>query len=267
MITPLILFLAFSLWTLFHWQDLPSLLRDESETDQWPISIHHTATPLRIAVVTSAFTVFCVLLYGVTYYLVSDYTNVVAAGYLTVTLLISAHFLPFVSGLCSFVRYFFQRHLFFPALPSHQEDHIIRSLMTKAEAYGHVGAEIENLHNKLKDRFRGGVHALNVASLKNEYAEVCQEVRQLRHRRLTTDEALQSANQPQLKFHLYSCYRLLTRLTLSTHWSGRERRRAFRSLGYSVNASDGDIYARLRRLKHVLVHIFTHNRRHHRQSR
>ncbi|NIB39645.1 hypothetical protein HBA55_08615 [Pseudomaricurvus alkylphenolicus] len=258
MLTVTIIFLAFTLWTLFHWQTLPELLTNESEGEPWPLSIHHTATPIRLVVMTLIYAGWSYFLLYVMTSLLENIMTPERASWLALALLIGAHFFPYLSGLCSFVRYFFQRHLFFPSLPSHQEDQIIGVLMGQAVKGGNLRKEIKHLQKLLKQEFRSPIHAFNLVGLRNEHKLVRQEYKSLRRKGVLKQRELDEWERQLLNFHLYSCYRLLTRITLARYWAGRDRRRAFRELGYLIKIGDGDIYAKARRLKYALWNILLH---------
>ncbi len=250
MLISLAIFLAFTLWTLFHWQELPELLKNESANERWPLSIHHTATPLRLIAITLLHSAFNIVVFYVVHKVVSTIWDSPLSPWLTLALLLTLNFVPYGSKLVAYVRYFFQRHVFFPALPSHQEDAIIKTLMDQAEHDANTISEINRLHDLLKRQFRGYLHAINLRSLKDERSLVRREFKQMRFRGMLEADQLTPIEVQQLRFHLYSCYRLLTRLILSKHWSGKERRRAFRNIDYTINIGDGSFYAQCRRLKH-----------------
>lgn len=260
-----IFFLAFALWTLFHWQELPELLKNETADEQWPLSIHHTATPSRLITITLLFSVFSYSLLKLLNLLISLVMPAalsVWTPWICVGLLIAAHFTPYLSGISSYVRYYFQRHLFFPSLPSHQEDTIIDTLMSQAEKEKGLTKEVQHLQDLLKDQFKATIHVFNLVSLKREHKLVRREFKKMRHKGLLENEQLSSTEQQQLRFHLYSCYRLLTRITLARYWAGRDRRRAFRNLGYTINTGDSDLYSKCRRLKYSVSHYLLHREKH-----
>ncbi len=258
MLVPTVVFLAFSLWTLTHWQELPELLKNESADERWPLSIHHTATPIRLITVTAIYCLFCFALMSVVKNGLAVLIDVNLATWFAPGLLITLHFLPYSSRLSSYVRYLFQRRLFFPSLPSHQEDAIIDTLMKQATQHENHAEEIQHLHQLIKAQFKTTVHVFNLTSLKNEKKLVRREFKKIRHRGLLENPDMNEFEQQQLRFHLYSCYRLLTRMTLARFWAGRERRKAFRDMGYSINIGDGDIYSKCRRLKYSLNHYLLH---------
>ncbi|HEB29008.1 MAG TPA: hypothetical protein ENI05_14865 [Porticoccus sp.] len=260
MLLPTLIFLSFAFWTLFHWQELPELLKNESEDDKWPLSIHHTATPIRLVLVTTIYMAFSYSLLFVLNSLLKLEISPSYSPWLAIVILICAHFTPYMSGLCSFIRYFFQRHLFFPSLPSHQEDYIISTLMTKAHHSTGLCNEIKHVHTLIKQEFNSGLHVFNLVALKQEKQLVRYEFKKIRNKGLLEKTVLIESDRQQLEFHLYSCYRLLTRITLARFWSGRDRRRSFRDMGYVVSATDGDIYAKSRRAKYILIHMFSHKK-------
>ncbi|GAB3112871.1 hypothetical protein G8770_18800 [Aestuariicella hydrocarbonica] len=262
MLLPTILFLAFCLWTLFHWQTLPTLLKNESEEEHWPLSIHHTATPARMVIMTLLYTLFSYSLLFILSRILMLFLSAALAPWVALAILIGSHFAPYMSGLCAYVRYFFQRHLFFPSLPSHQEDSIIRTLMSQAPEGKTTAKEISYLHNLIRGEFKA-IHAFNLMALKNEGQLVKREFKKMRLSGLIENETPTPDEQQQMRFHLYACYRLLTRITLARHWAGRDRRRAFRRLGYTINTGDGEIYARCRRLKHAITQLVLHRGHHH----
>lgn len=258
MLLPTLLFLSFTTWSLFHWQTLPKLLKNETEDERWPLSIHHTATPTRLLIVTLSYAGLSVFLLNIMTTCLSKITDYQWLGWISAGLLIGLHFAPYSSRVSSYFRYFFQRHLFFPALPSHQEDAIIETLMNKTGEKDSIANEVLHVQKQIKFQFKNTIHAFNLMSLKNERRLVKREFKKIRHRGLLNNPTLSEAEQQILRFHLYSCYRLLTRMTLARYWSGRDRRRAFRGLGYSINIGDGDIYARCRRLKFSVSHYLLH---------
>jgi len=258
MLLPTILFLTFTLWALFHWQSLPALLKNETEEEHWPLSIHHTATPSRLVIITLVYSVFSFcLLYSVSKFL-SMFLDPKLAPWVALAVLLAAHVTPYLSRLSAYVRYFFQRHLFFPSLPSHQEDSIIRTLMSQAPKDKNLAHEIEYLHELLKKEFKSTVQVINLVGLKNEGKLVKFEFKKMLHQGLLTNADPTVDEQQQMRFHLYSCYRLLTRMTLARYWAGRDRRKAFRRLGYTINTGDGEIYAKCRRVKHSFTHNILH---------
>lgn len=258
MLLPTILFLAFTLWALYHWQSLPALLKNETEEEHWPLSIHHTATPIRMVVITLLYTAFAFCLLFTVSRMVGLFLSPTLAPWVALVILLAAHFTPYLSQLSGYVRYFFQRHLFFPALPSHQEDSIIRTLMSQAPKDKNLAHEIEYLHRLLKKEFNGTVHAINLVGLKNEGKLVKFEFKKMQHQGLLENTNPTDDEQQQMRFHLYSCYRLLTRMTLARYWAGRDRRKAFRQLGYTINTGDGEVYAKCRRMKHSFTHHVLH---------
>lgn len=254
MLLPILLFLVFSLWVLLHWHTLPGLLRTSSDQETWPLSIHHTATPLRLAVIVVCYAAFAVFLLLVLTMLLELLLPREYAPWVALVLLIGAHFAPYLGRLSAYVRYLFQRHLFFPALPSHQEDAIIRTLMAQAPRDRQLAEEIEHLHDLIRREFGSTIQVMNLVSLKNEALLVQSEVRKMRHQGLLDKGDLGEEEEQQMRFHLYSCYRLLTRMTLARYWAGRDRRQAFRRMGYMINAADGEVYATCRRVRHWLTH-------------
>jgi hypothetical protein len=258
MLLPTTLFLTFGLWTLFHWQELPKLLRDETSDERWPLSIHYTATPVRLITVTSLYAVMSFLLLKSTAWSLSHFTPSNLVHWFSVALLIGLHFAPYSSKLSSHTRYFFQRHLFFPSLPSHQEDAIISTLMQQANTHESLSNEVLHLQTLIKQQFKTTLHAFNLVSLKNERKLVKREFKKIRHRQLLNNTELTDAESQLLRFHLYSCYRLLTRVTLARYWSGRDRRKAFRHLGYNINIGDSNIYSKCRRLKFSISNYLLH---------
>ncbi len=258
MLVPTIVFLVFSLWTLYHWQELPDLLKNESADERWPLSIHHTATPIRLITVTAIYCLFCFALMNAAAQGLALLVDMNLAKWLSPALLVALHFAPYSSRLSSYVRYLFQRRLFFPSLPSHQEDAIIDTLMKQATEHENHSEEIQHLHQLIKAQFKTTLHVFNLASLKNEKKLVRREFKKIRRRGLLSSTEMSSVEQQQLRFHLYSCYRLLTRMTLARYWAGRDRRKAFRDMGYSINIGDGDIYSKCRRIKYSLNHYLLH---------
>ncbi len=262
LLLPTIVFLAFTLWTLYHWQALPELLANEASTEHWPLSIHHTATPLRMMIVTALYSVFAYVLLMLMTLVIHSLWPTNYSAWIAVAVLITAHFIPILSGLSAYVRYFFQRHLFFPSLPSHQEDSIIGTLMAQAPRDNNVAKEIKYLHQQIHGEFRTPLHVINLVGLRNEQRLVKREFKQLRHKGLLTNVSLTHEEQQQMRFHLYSCYRLLTRTILSRHWAGRDRRKAFRRHGYTINTGDGEVYAQMRRIRHSFMHYLLHRNHH-----
>lgn len=258
MLLPTVLFLCFTLWSLFHWQELPKLLKNETEDERWPLSIHHTATPIRLLSTALLYALVSVLLLNAMTMVLAMFINSEWLGWMSAGLLIGLHFAPYSSRLSGYLRYFFQRHLFFPALPSHQEDAIIETLMKQAGENESTSHEVLHAQQQIKRQFKSTIHAFNLVSLKNERRLVKREFKKIRHRGLLNNPTPTESEQQILRFHLYSCYRLLTRMTLARYWSGRDRRRAFRDLGYSINIGDGDIYAKCRRLRFSVSHYLLH---------
>lgn len=250
MLLPILLFLVFSLWVLLHWHTLPGLLRMSSDKETWPLSIHHTATPLRLAVIVCCYGGFAVGLLLVLVQLLKLVLPPAYAPWVALAALIGAHFAPYLGKLSAYVRYLFQRHLFFPALPSHQEDAIIRTLMAQAPQDRQLAEEIKHLHHLIRREFGGTIQVMNLVSLKNEARLVQSEVRKMQHMGLLDKSELREDEEQEMRFHLYSCYRLLTRMTLARYWAGRDRRQAFRRMGYLINAGDGEVYATCRRVRH-----------------
>lgn len=254
MLLPTLLFLVFSLWVLLHWHTLPALLCNTSAREAWPLSIHHTATPVRLIVILLCYAAFALcMLYALTALLSLLLTPALAA-WTAPALLIAAHFAPYLSRLSAYVRYLFQRHLFFPALPSHQEDTIIRGLMAQSFQDNNLAAEIEHLHHLIRQEFGGTIQVMNLVGLKKEARLVQCELKKMRRQGWLEKSELSEEEKQQLSFHLYSCYRLLTRMTLARYWAGRDRRQAFRRMGYVVNTGDGEVYGKCRRLRHWLSH-------------
>ncbi|MYM63630.1 hypothetical protein [Pseudomaricurvus sp. HS19] len=262
MLLPTIIFLVFAVWTLFHWQELPELLKNEAIGVEWPLSIHHTATPLRLLVMSGLYLVFALSLFYVCVCGVRLVWDSKWAAWLVLAVLIVAQFAPLSATLASYIRYLFQRHLFFPPLPSHQEDAIIETLMSQAEHEGDQLSEIEHLHKLLKQQFRSGLSGPSIMSLRDEKALVRREFTQMRSSGLFQSHKLSDIEKQQIRFHLYSCYRLLTRVILSKHWAGRDRRKVFRDLGYSINTGDGSFYSNFRRMKYSVNHYVLHRKQH-----
>ncbi len=258
MLLPIVLFLCFVVWTLFHWQELPKLLKNEAADDRWPLSIHHTATPIRLITVTGLYMLLSYLLLQGVLSGLSKFIPLPLAEWASAGLLIVLHFAPYSSRLSSYIRYFFQRHLFFPSLPSHQEDAIIDTLMGQTRSSKGLTDELIHLQQQIKQQFKTTIHVFNLVSLKNEKRLVRREFKKIRHRGLLTKSELTNAEEQLLRFHLYSCYRLLTRMTLARHWAGRDRRKAFRDLGYNINIGDGDFYSKCRRLKFSISNYLLH---------
>jgi len=258
MLLPTILFLSFALWTLLHWQELPKLLRDETADERWPLSIHYTATPVRFITVASLYALLSILLLKATSIGLSQFSPSNVVGWVSASLLIGLHFAPYSSTLSSHIRYFFQRHLFFPSLPSHQEDAIISTLMQQAHTHDSLANEVLHLQTLIKQQFKITTHTFNLVNLKNERKLVRREFKKISRRGLFTNPELTDAEQQLLRFHLYSCYRLLTRMTLARYWAGRDRRKAFRNLGYNINIGDSNVYSKCRRLKFSINYYLLH---------
>lgn len=258
MLLPTIVFLSFALWTLFHWQELPDLLKNETADERWPLSIHHTATPIRLVTVTLIYSAFSFALLNACVWLFERLGGESLAPWFAVLLLISLHFAPYTSRMSAYVRYYFQRHLFFPSLPSHQEDAIVDTLMKQAKNQNCTAREIKHVQKLIKNQFKTTIHAFNLMSLKNERKLVRREFKKIRHKGLLENADLNELEEQQLRFHLYSCYRLLTRMTLARYWAGRDRRKAFRNLGYTINIGDGDVYSKCRRIKYSVSHYLLH---------
>jgi len=251
MLLPALLFLSFTWWTLLHWQALPELLRDDPEDDLWPLSMDHVATPIRLFLVVGGYTLLSYLVFsGLCGFLVGLGNGTVLQGYaawVALSILICAHFVPYLASSFTRVRYFFQRHLFFPVLPSHQEYKMISQLLVLHERKGSVADELNRVYTLLKKEVNSPVHAVRVAILKGEWQLVSAQHKNVNFEKISGVE--NSAKVQQLRLQLYSCYRLLVRLTLARYWSGKGRRREFRRLSYCINSGDNAIYGSTRRMK------------------
>jgi len=251
MLLPELLFLSFILWTLLHWQALPELLRDESADDAWPLTMDHVATPIRLWLVAGGYALLSYLVFSglCRFLVVLDKASVLDghAAWLALILLICAHFLPYSASGFTRARYFFQRHLFFPALPSHQEYKMIRQLLLLHEREGSIADELRHVYTLLKKEVNSPVHALRTAVLKSEWQLVSAQYKNIKCEEIPGIKS--SVQEQQLRLQLYCCYRLLVRLTLARYWSGKSRRREFRRLSYCINSGDHAIYGSTRRMK------------------
>jgi len=251
MLLPTSLFLLFSLWTLLHWQSLPELLRNESGEDHWPLSMDHAAIPIRLWLVIGGYTLLSGLVFSALCRLLVflDKASPLggAAAWGALAILVFAHFVPSSASIITSIRYFFQRHLFFPVLPSHQEYKMIRQLLTLHEKKESIADELSHVYTLLEKEINSPMHAFSMAMLKNEWQLVHAKYEQTKFEIIPTAE--NETNEPRLRLQLYSCYRLLVRLTLTRHWSGKGRRREFRRLSYCINSGDNVIYGSTRRMK------------------
>lgn len=247
MLLPTVIFLLFTFWTLLHWQDLPELLQDEEGDNRWPLSMDHAATPIRLWVVSGCYALFSYIIFSG----LSDLLIYLGAGvsspWWALGALVGAHFIPYLAVAFTVVRYFFQRHLFFPVLPSHQEYKIVHQLLGQQAGQESVVKELSHVYGLLKQEFNASIHAINIVALKDEWQLVRAEYKNVKRRALVGTSC--EVTEQQLRLQLYACCRLLVRLTFARFWSGKERRREFRRLGYCINTGDSAIYGSTRRIR------------------
>lgn len=247
MLLPTTLFLIFTLWTLRHWQSLPELLADDESDNHWPLSMDHAATPVRMWLVSGCYALFSyTLLVGMSE-VISYLGGGIQAPWWALAMLVAGHFMPYVTEVCKIVRYFFQRHLFFPVLPSHQEYKVVHQLLEQQTGQESVSKELSHVYGLLKQEFNTSIHAINIVALKNEWQLVRAEYKSVKRKALLGVSC--EVTEQQLRLQLYACCRLLVRLTFARFWSGRERRREFRRLGYCINTGDSAIYGSSRRIR------------------
>ncbi|BFM14707.1 hypothetical protein R50073_08900 [Maricurvus nonylphenolicus] len=246
MLLPTILFLIFTFWTLRHWQSLPELLQEDEGDNRWPLSMDHATTPTRLWLVSGCYALFSyILFWGLNKLLVLLGVGTWAPWW-ALGVLVVAHYLPYLKTVCAFIRYFFQRHLFFPVLPSHQEYPLIHQLLEQQQGQECITKELDHVYGLLKQEFNTSIHAFNIVALKEEWQLVRAEHKNIRRKVLSG--VICETTEQQLRLQLYACCRLLVRLTLARFWSGKERRKEFRRLGYCINTGDGALYGSTRRL-------------------